>query len=654
MTDVLLSSLRTTEIAPPIADGMQLYERLPELQLIYDTVPIGLAFLSLDCRYVQINQRLTEICGISIADHIGRSVRECVPQVADQVEQIVEVIARTGEPVRGVEIHGQRADKSNADHVWITNWHPLKNADGVVIGVNVVAEDITERKRAQAVLNASEAALRESEGRFHELADNISQLVWTADQTGSVYWYNKRWYDFTGTTFDAVQGWGWRKVHHPHHVDRVVRRIRQCFDNGVPWEDTFPLQGRDGAYRWFLSRALPIRNRAGAVIRWFGTHTDVTDEIQAERALRDLNETLEHRVEAEIRERLQIWNVSQDLLVVGDLEGRCLSANPAWTTTLGWDESDLIGETAQSLVHPDDQDKSRAELSYLAAGGTTIRFENRLRHKDGTYRWISWKAAVDRERIYAMGRDVTELKDAEDELREARHDLALAARRTTIATMTASIAHEIKQPLGAIVANANAGLRWLNKSQPGLDEARETFRDIAADGHRASEVIQSVRAMFSNSEHEGVPIRLNGLVHETVALARVELEAANITVQLALAAQLPEVHAHKGQLQQVVLNIISNGIDAMRGVSKRRRVLKVRSAAVTSGQVELTIEDAGTGIHPDDMERVFDAFFTTKSNGMGMGLAICRSIVEAHGGTLFVSAREPHGSVFRIVLPCSR
>jgi len=434
----------------------------------------------------------------------------------------------------------------------------------------------------------------------------------------------------------------------------VVQRIRQCFESGEPWEDTFPMRGRDGSYRWFLSRALPIRNEAGAVIRWFGTHTDVTEEIAAEKALRDLNETLEQRVEAETRERLQIWNVSQDLLVVADLEGRCLSVNPAWTATLGWSESELLGKPSAWLLHPDDQERAHVELVHVIAGRKITRFESRLRHSDGSYHWISWKAVADRERIYAMGRDVTELKDAENKLREARRDLALASRRTTIATMTASIAHEIKQPLGAIVANANAGLRWLNKSPPRLEEARETFSDIAADGHRACEVIQSVRSMFNSSEQEGSSIRLNSLVQETIAVARAELEAANITVQVALAAQLPEVWAHKGQLQQVVLNIITNGVDAVRAVTDRERVLKVRSAALLSGGVELSIEDSGTGIHPADKERIFDAFFTTKSDGMGMGLAICRSIVEAHGGTLSASAREPYGSVFRIVLPSSQ
>jgi len=259
--------------------------RQPSLQLIYDTAPIGLAVLSLDCRYLQLNQRHTEICGISVEDHLGRSVRDCVPALADAVEGIVRSIMSTGEPVAGIEVTSQRADKTE-ERWWVTYWHPLRDRKGEIVGVNVAAEEVTERKRAEAVLAANDKALRESELRFRELADNISQFAWTADASGWIYWYNKRWHDYTGTTLEDMQGWDWQKVHHPEHVDRVVERIRRCFETGTPWEDTFPLRGKDGNYRWFLSRALPIRNEAGDVVRWFGTNTDVSEQIEAENALR--------------------------------------------------------------------------------------------------------------------------------------------------------------------------------------------------------------------------------------------------------------------------------------------------------------------------------------------------------------------------------
>jgi PAS domain S-box-containing protein len=635
----------------PQKQNRQIYERLPELQLIYDTAPVGLAFLTLDCRYVQINQRLTEICGISVADHIGRSVRDTVPAVADQVEQVVNAIVRTGEPVTGIEVRGQKADKSNADHVWITNWHPLKTPEGKIVGINVVAEDITERKRAEAVLAASEHALRESEARFRELADNISQFAWTADTEGRRNWYNKRWYDYSGTTLEEMQGFGWKKLHHPDHLERVFRHIRECFKSDEPWEDIFPLRGRDGNYRWFLSRAQPIRDEAGKVVRWFGTNTDITDQLEAENALRELNETLEERVKAETHERLQIWNVSQDLLLVADLDGKYLSVNPAWTSVLGWSEQELLGKDSFWLVHPDDREKIRAEAKQLAAGEMTQRFEVRFRRQNGTYRWLLWKAVQDQSCIYAMAADVTSLKDAEEKLRHARQELAQVARRVSLATMSAAIAHEIRQPLGAIVTNANAGLRWLDRPQPDLDEVRDSLRHIVGDGHRASEVIQSVRAMFTKGEHPGSPLDANDLIRETIAMANGDLGASRVVVDFELADKLPLITAHKGQLQQVILNIVSNAIDSMRTIDDRVRMLRLRSKPFASNGIAVSVQDSGTGIDPQNVDRIFDAFFSTKTNGMGMGLAICRSIVEAHGGRLSVSAGVPHGSIFHIVLP---
>jgi PAS domain S-box-containing protein len=294
-------------------------------------------------------------------------------------------------------------------------------------------------------------------------------------------------------------------------------------------------------------------------------------------------------VEAETRERLQIWNVSQDLLVVAALDGTYLSVNPAWTATLGWSTSDLIGKTSQWLLHPDDREKTRAEISRLAVGKTISRFENRFRNKEGSYRWISWKAVPDQERIYAMGRDVTDLKDAENTLQETREELVQVAQRTMIATMSAAIAHEIKQPLAAIVTNANAGLRWLNRATPDLDEARVTLEDIAASAHRANEVIQSVRGMIAKTDQALTSLDTSELIRETIALVRGDLDAAGIVVQLELAAQLPLIAAHKGRLKQVILNLVTNAANAMRAVTNRGRVLTVNCNAVHDAPARLCL-----------------------------------------------------------------
>ena len=635
----LFSERRQHEVALKASEA-----RTPELKLIYETAPIGLAFLTPDSRYLQINQHLTEICGISVADHIGRSVRDTVPQVADQVENIVQAIVRTGESIIGIEVNGQRPDGGNAERVWITNWHPLKATDGGILGVNVVAEEITERKRAQAALAASET-------RFRELADNMSQFAWTADAQGSTYWYNKRWHDYTGTTLEDMQGWGWQKVHHPDHVDRVVNRLRQCFAAGTPWEDTFPLRGKDGTYRWFLSHALPIRNEAGDLVRWFGTLTDVTEQIEAEKSLRNLNETLEQRVEGEARERARIWNVSEDLLVVADMEGRYVAVNPAWHATLGWSEAELLNKTSEWLVHPDDLAKTRAQQARVANSRTTLHFENRLRDKHGSYRWLSWKAVAEKGQIYSVARDITDLKNAADQLRVSRRELAEVSRHTTMGAMAASIAHEVNQPLAALVTNANAGMRWLDNPKPDIDEVRMLLKRIVDDGHRAGAVIAGIRSMFRKDSGELKPVSLNDLIREVIAVVHGELESHQVILQTELRDGLPPVLAEQTQLQQVILNLIMNAVDAMSSVADRDRVVIVRSDMDGSAHALITVENSGTGIEPSHMSRIFEPFFTTKAHGMGMGLSICHSIIELHGGQLQVSARSPYGSIFCAKLP---
>jgi PAS domain S-box-containing protein len=497
----------------------------PELQLIYETAPIGLAFLSTDCRYVMINQHLTEICGISIGDHIGRSVRETVPQVAEQVEHLVQTILRTGESITGIEVNGQRPDGSNVDRVWITYWRPLKDHSGEVVGINVAAEEITERKRADADLSAT-------------------------------------------------------------------------------------------------------RER-----------------------LHNLNETLAERVEAQAQERDRIWKLSQDLLIVSELSGKILNVNPAWSAILGWSPDDLVGTSAEWLVHPDDREHSFAELGNLIAGRKTQHLENRILCKDGSYRWLSWFAVPDRGIVYSVGRDITNLKQAQEQLDTLRRQLAHASRQTTIGALTASIAHEIKQPLAAILMNANAGLKWLNKSDPNLAEVQGSLEQIEMDGHRMDEVIASIRAMFGKDVRETSRVDIRLLVVEVLELAQGELETHRILLRKDMHDGLPVVVAERVQLQQVLLNLITNAIEAMSSVTGRERHLRIASGLDERANVRITVEDTGSGIAPAHLDRIFDPFFTTKSHGMGLGLSICRSIIEAHGGRLWASPRSPSGAVFHLSLP---
>jgi signal transduction histidine kinase len=243
---------------------------------------------------------------------------------------------------------------------------------------------------------------------------------------------------------------------------------------------------------------------------------------------------------------------------------------------------------------------------------------------------------------------------AEAASRAALSDLARVTRLTTIGEMTASIAHEINQPLGAIVTNGEAGLRWLGNVTPDLGEVRAALTRIVSNGHRASQVINRIRSMLKKDVETKVLLDLNDLVDEVLVFVRGEIADHEIVLRTVLDENLPKVFVDRIQIQQVVLNLVLNGIDAMASLSDRERLLKLRSEQDGSSTVMFTVEDAGKGIDPDIQDRIFEAFFTTKAHGMGMGLSICRSIIASHGGRLLVSAGHPYGAVFRVELPVRR
>jgi signal transduction histidine kinase len=218
------------------------------------------------------------------------------------------------------------------------------------------------------------------------------------------------------------------------------------------------------------------------------------------------------------------------------------------------------------------------------------------------------------------------------------------------ALATAAIAHEVKQPLAAMVMSANAGLRWLTRAEPNLDEVQASLERIVRDGHRANEVIANVRAIFGKDGREKARVNVNTLISEVLGLIQEEVESRRILVRSELMDGLPEVMAERVQLQQVLLNLVMNAVDAMSAVTGRERRLTVKSKLDVHG-VRIAVEDSGTGIDRGYVDRIFDAFFTTKPHGMGMGLSICRSIIESHGGRLWFSSRSSHGTTFYVQLP---
>jgi PAS domain S-box-containing protein len=381
----------------------------------------------------------------------------------------------------------------------------------------------------------------------------------------------------------------------------------------------------------------------------------VVGEVMAQALMRKRAETALQASEERWRSMFEASNLGITLI---DLNLQYLGANQAFQTMLGYTEDELRTMTPLDVGLEDDRDQDEVRFAELKRG-TRHHFESvkQYRRKDGKVVWgHSYLSVVQdtgtRPKMF-IGTviDVTETKQAQDALRETQLNLERVTRLTTMQTVAASLAHEMNQPLTAIVANGNAALRWLGRSPPEIGEAAANVRQIISDARRADQVVASVRGMFKKDVHAKAPISANDVVEEVLTLLRSDLSSKRISVRTELDQGLSEILVDRVQLQQVILNLIMNASESMGATPEGMRVLTIRSEASQPDAVVIAVEDTGPGIDAEDLDRIFDAFYTTKPQGMGMGLSICRSIVEAYGGKLWATARSPRGAIFYVKVP---
>lgn len=350
-------------------------------------------------------------------------------------------------------------------------------------------------------------------------------------------------------------------------------------------------------------------------------------------------------------------------IYIWEANGRLLEANDTFLRIVGYDREDLISGRVRwtDLTPLDWRDRSARAHEELKTTGVVHPFEKEYVRKDGSrVPVLIGSAAFDEQRDQGVAfvLDLTERKRTEAEARESERryrevlmELAHANRVTTMGQLTASISHEIKQPIGAVVSNAQAGLNWLDAQRPDLERVRQTLGWIISDGMRAGEIIGRIQALIKKAPPRTEDLEVNEALLEVIALTRGEMLKNGVSVRTQLADDLPLVRADRVQLQQVVLNLIINAVEAMSGVSEGARELLVGTCRDALNGVLVSLRDSGPGLDPASLEHLFEAFYTTKSSGIGMGLTICRSIVEAHGGRIWASANEPRGAVFQFLLP---
>ena len=349
-------------------------------------------------------------------------------------------------------------------------------------------------------------------------------------------------------------------------------------------------------------------------------------------------------------------------VIIWELEGRILEANDAFLRIVGYDREDLAaGRLHRRMLTPSEwhefDDRNIADMIQI---GTIPPFEKEYIRKDGSRVPVLVGGAMFEESRHGVGfaLDLTELNRAEAEAREnerryrdALMELAHAHRITTMGQLAASIAHEVNQPITATVTNAEAGLSWLAAQPPNLEQVRQSLDGIVSDGLRAGDVIGRIRALVRKEPQQRAALDINAVVVEVIALTRIEIARNRVMVRTQLTEALPAIQADRVQLQQVILNLIMNAVEAMSGMRDGDRELSITTIRNTSNSVSVSVQDSGPGLDPKTMDRMFDAFFTTKSKGMGMGLAICHSIIETHGGRLWAGPNEPRGATFQFTLP---
>jgi PAS domain S-box-containing protein len=516
---------------------------------------------------------------------------------------------------------------------------PLRDTADRITGWYVLLTDIDDRKRA-------EDAIRASERNLDQIINAIPALAWSARPDGSAEFFNQHYLDYVGLSAEQAKDWGWTAAVHPDDLNNLIAMLRGMIDSDQAAECEGRLRRFDGEYRWFLLRTNPLRDESGKTFKWYGTKTDIDDLKRAEERLR--------RSQAFIAE-------GQRLARLGGFSWRVESGQITWTDQLyrifEFELGSLVTlERIGSRVHPEDIPLLGDMIERAQRAASDLDYEHRVLMPNQSVKYLHLVAhgTQDQEgRLEYIGavQDITERRLAEEALSQARSDLAHVTRVTSLGVLTASIAHEVNQPLSGIITNASTCLRMLAVDPPNLEGARETAKRTIRDANRASELVTRLRALFSKKESMTEPVDLNEAAQEVIALSLSELQRNKVILRPEFADDLPVVTGDRVQLQQVILNLLRNASDAMRAVNDRPRQLQIRTERGQDDQVRLSVRDAGVGLDPQVMDRLFQPFYTTKNDGMGIGLSVSRSIIERHHGRLWAEPNDGPGATFSFSIP---
>jgi PAS domain S-box-containing protein len=565
-------------------------------------------------------------------------------------EDIARVLHPNGYETDASEPFGgeHRMRRFDGEYRWFdVRVSALRNAAGPVSRWYALLVDIDDRKRAEQALEASERSLK-------RIVDTVPGMICVASPTGELIYVNQHLLNYIGTDVTAIS---WKNAIHPDDYARAMTAWKTSLSDGRPMEIVHRLRRADGEYRWFRGRVVPL-SCGGEVSNRYGLLHDIHDQRLAEEALR----------ESERRFRLfidtlpaQVWCATPDGRPAyfsrryADYTGVAVR-DPRWQ---GFDDHAVLDRRDalmkwSDILHPDDAIATVSMLERALEVGESYETKCRIRRFDGAYKWFHVRGEPLRDSSdkivnwYGFNIDIDDAMKMEEALRKTQSRLSRASRIASVAELSASIAHEISQPLAAVVTNAYACQRWLGVSPPNVARALTTMERILRDGNEAAEVLIRIRALFKKTALTKTFIDMNEVILEVRQLVVDDTRSEGAIFALDLAQHLPYVFADRLQMQQVLINLIHNGLDAMEVVVDRPKTLLLRSFIEDNS---LTVEVCDNGCGLEDLESVFEAFVTTKEKGMGMGLAICHSIIDAHGGRLRAIRNPVHGTTLSFSLP---
>lgn len=526
---------------------------------------------------------------------------------------------------------------------------PERNALSIQIFLIVLAIPLLFLATVIEERVSGQTELQESESRFRFVADAAPVLIWMAGTDKLCTFFNKPWLDFTGRSPEQELGNGWAEGVHPEELERCLQVYTSAFDARQPFVMQYRLRRNDGEYRWVSDQGVPRYDEQGRFAGYIGSCVDVTELMTKDEALRQSEERMRLAAAAV---NLGIWEWH-------------LATNEIWATNarravLGWPSTGKVSfEDFMSQVHPEDRSRIRQTINDALRDGKDYESEYRLVLPDGIVRWMSTRGSIHFDsagkpsRLLGISIDITARKQAELDAQQDRAELSHLSRVGLIGEMSASIAHELNQPLAGILSNAAAGQRFIDQGDVDLAEIRELLGDIIADGRRASDVIRGIREMVKKGQVARRSVDLNEVVMDAVRMVSPDAVLRSCQVETSLDASLQAIEGDPVQLQQVLLNLVINAFDAMRDTPVSRRKVVIATQSNNDSTVRTSVRDYGVGISEEMRDRVFDPFFTTKSEGLGMGLAIVRSIVESHGGTITIENADGGGARFGFVLPAN-